>query len=119
MYEVVEVGEAALVGEVVRLVGDSATIQVYENTSMLKPGSPVHRTGAALSVQLGPGLVGNIYDGIQRSLPGMHALSGAWIARVKRSHRWTWIGAGDSNRLPKSDRWWRGDRFWARYPRRP
>jgi V/A-type H+/Na+-transporting ATPase subunit A len=84
MYEVVEVGEAALVGEVVRLAGDSATIQVYENTSMLKPGSPVRRTGAPLSVQLGPGLVGNIYDGIQRSLPGMHALSGAWIARGEK-----------------------------------
>lgn len=84
MYEVVEVGEDALVGEVVRLVGDRATIQVYENTSMLKPGSPVRRTGAPLSVLLGPGLIGNIYDGIQRSLPGMHALSGAWIARGEK-----------------------------------
>lgn len=84
MYEVVEVGDEALVGEIVRLAGDRATIQVYENTSMLKPGAPVKRTGAPLSVQLGPGLVGNIYDGIQRSLPGMQAMSGAWIARGEK-----------------------------------
>ncbi len=84
MYEVVEVGEDELVGEVVRLAGDRATIQVYENTSMLKPGAPVKRTGAPLSVLLGPGLIGNIYDGIQRSLPGLQALSGAWIHRGEK-----------------------------------
>lgn len=84
MYEVVEVGDQALVGEIVRLAGDRATIQVYEDTSMLKPGAAVRRTGAPLSVQLGPGLIGNIYDGIQRSLPGMQALSGAWIARGEK-----------------------------------
>jgi V/A-type H+-transporting ATPase subunit A len=95
MYEVVEVGEAALVGEIVRLSGDRATIQVYENTSMLKPGAPVKRTGAPLSLQLGPGLVGNIYDGIQRSLPAMQAISGAWILRGEKvppldmEKRWT------------------------------
>jgi V/A-type H+/Na+-transporting ATPase subunit A len=95
MYEVVEVGEERLVGEVVRLSGDLATIQVYENTNMLKPGSPVRRTGAPLSLQLGPGLIGNIYDGIQRSLPGMHAGSGAWIVRGEKvpplddSKQWT------------------------------
>ncbi|MBM3887921.1 MAG: V-type ATP synthase subunit A, partial [Verrucomicrobia bacterium] len=66
MYEVVHVGEEGLVGEVVRLIGDRATIQVYENTTMLKPGAPIRRTGAPLSVWLGPGLVGNIYDGIHR-----------------------------------------------------
>jgi V/A-type H+/Na+-transporting ATPase subunit A len=84
MYEVVEVGEDGLVGEIVRLSGDLATIQVYENTNMLKPGAPVRRTGAPLSLQLGPGLVGNIYDGIQRSLPDMHASSGAWIVRGEK-----------------------------------
>ncbi len=84
MYEVVEVGEARLVGEIVRLSDDRATIQVYEDTTMLKPGAPVLRTGAPLSLQLGPGLIGNIYDGIQRSLPGMHDQSGAWIVRGEK-----------------------------------
>jgi V/A-type H+-transporting ATPase subunit A len=84
MYEVVHVGELGLVGEVVRLVGERATIQVYEDTTMLKPGAPVTRTGAPLSVWLGPGLVGNIYDGIQRPLPGIQARSGAWLRRGER-----------------------------------
>ncbi len=81
MYEVVEVGDQGLIGEIVRLSGDLATIQVYENTNMLRPGAPVRRTAAPLSLQLGPGLIGNIYDGIQRSLPAMHQASGAWIER--------------------------------------
>ncbi len=84
MYEVVQVGSMGLVGEVVRLVGDHATIQVYEDTTMVKPGAPVVRTGAPLSVWLGPGLVGNIYDGIQRPLPGIQARSGAWIRRGEK-----------------------------------
>ncbi len=84
MYEVVQVGSLGLVGEVVRLIGDRATIQVYEDTTMLKPGAPVRRTGAPLSVWLGPGLIGNIYDGIQRPLPGIQARSGAWIRRGEK-----------------------------------
>lgn len=84
MYEVVQVGSMGLVGEVVRLVGDCATIQVYEDTTMVKPGAPIVRTGAPLSVWLGPGLVGNIYDGIQRPLPGIQARSGAWIRRGEK-----------------------------------
>jgi V/A-type H+-transporting ATPase subunit A len=84
MYEVVQVGSLGLVGEVVRLVGDHATIQVYEDTTMIKPGAPILCTGAPLSVWLGPGLVGNIYDGIQRPLPGIQAASGAWIRRGEK-----------------------------------
>ena len=84
MYEVVEVGELGLIGEVVRVAGDRATIQVYEDTTMLKPGVPVRRTGAPLSVSLGPGLIGNIYDGIQRPLRDIQARSGAWIARGEK-----------------------------------
>jgi V/A-type H+-transporting ATPase subunit A len=84
MYEVVQVGELGLVGEVVRLIGDRATVQVYEDTTMLKPGAPIQRTGRPLSVWLGPGLVGNIYDGVQRPLPGIQARSGAWIRRGEK-----------------------------------
>ncbi len=84
MYEVVQVGTLGLVGEVVRLNNDYATIQVYEDTTMLKPGAPVLCTGAPLSAWLGPGLVGNIYDGIQRPLPGIQARSGAWIRRGEK-----------------------------------
>lgn len=84
MYEVVQVGSLGLVGEVVRVIGDLATIQVYEDTTMLKPGAHVECTGAPLSVSLGPGLLGNIYDGIQRPLPGIEAKSGAWIRRGEK-----------------------------------
>jgi V/A-type H+/Na+-transporting ATPase subunit A len=103
MYEVVHVGDLGLVGEVVRLIGDRATIQVYEDTTMLKPGARVQRTGAPLSVWLGPGLVGNIYDGIQRPLPVM-VRSGAWIQRgqkvepLDKARRWIFqpkAAAGD------------------------
>src|ERR671910_586131 len=66
MYETVEVGESKLIGEVIRLTGDVAFIQVYESTSGLRPGEPVIGTGQPLSVLLGPGIIGKIYDGIQR-----------------------------------------------------
>lgn len=68
MYEVVRVGELGLVGEIIELKGDTASIQVYEETSGLKPGEPVVATGAPLSIELGPGLIEQIYDGIQRPL---------------------------------------------------
>jgi len=69
MYEMVRVGEQGLVGEVTRIRGDTAYVQVYESTSGLRPGEPVEGTGAPLSVELGPGLIGSIFDGIQRPLP--------------------------------------------------
>jgi V/A-type H+-transporting ATPase subunit A len=81
MYELVHVGPLRLIGEVVRIVGERATIQVYEDTTMLAPGAPVELTGAPLSVWLAPGLVGTIYDGIQRPLRGMAEALGAWIHR--------------------------------------
>eukprot|EP01121_Diplochlamys_sp_Union-15-3_P017266 TRINITY_DN6043_c0_g1_i2.p1 TRINITY_DN6043_c0_g1~~TRINITY_DN6043_c0_g1_i2.p1 ORF type:complete len:617 (-),score=135.74 TRINITY_DN6043_c0_g1_i2:58-1719(-) len=68
MYELVRVGHGELVGEIIRLEGDTATIQVYEETAGLRVGDPVLRTGAPLSVELGPGIMDNIFDGIQRPL---------------------------------------------------
>ncbi|HZW54779.1 MAG TPA: V-type ATP synthase subunit A [Nitrososphaerales archaeon] len=81
MYETVEVGEARMVGEVIRLTGDVAFVQVYESTSGLKPGEPVFGTGLPLSVSLGPGMMGNIYDGLQRPLNIIAQKSGAFIGR--------------------------------------
>jgi len=81
MYETVTVGDAKLVGEVIRLTGDVAFIQVYESTSGLKPGEPVIGTGAPLSVFLGPGIIGQIYDGIQRPLRELSKISGSYIGR--------------------------------------
>lgn len=81
MYETVEVGDSKLIGEVIRLTGDIAFIQVYESTSGLKPGEPVVGTGQPLSVLLGPGIIGRIYDGIQRPLDEIAQKSGAFIGR--------------------------------------
>ena len=81
MYETVEVGESKLIGEVIRLTGDVAFIQVYESTSGLKPGEDVTGTGNPLSVLLGPGIIGRIYDGIQRPLDEIAEKSGAFIGR--------------------------------------
>jgi len=81
MYETVSVGEAKLIGEVIRLTGDVAFIQVYESTSGLKPGEPVIGTGDPLSVFLGPGIIGQIYDGIQRPLKELSKKSGSFIGR--------------------------------------
>lgn len=69
MYEMVEVSDYRLIGEINRIEGDRVYIQVYESTSGVKPGDPVYRTGAPLSVELGPGLLTQIFDGIQRPLP--------------------------------------------------
>ncbi len=81
MYETVEVGDLKLIGEVIRLTGDVAFIQVYESTSGLKPGEPVKGTGQPLSVLLGPGVIGKIYDGIQRPLDEIAQKTGSFIGR--------------------------------------
>ena len=81
MYEVVRVGEMGLIGEIIRLEGDKAVIQVYEETAGVRPGEPVEGTGASLTVELGPGLLTSIYDGIQRPLEKLRELSGDFIAR--------------------------------------
>lgn len=65
MYELVRIGKQELIGEIIRLEGDTATIQCYEETSGLRVGDPVVRTHQPLSVELGPGVMGNIFDGIQ------------------------------------------------------
>ena len=81
MYEVVRVGDEGLMGEVIELHGDQSVIQVYEETSGIRPGEPVIRTGQTLSVQLGPGLLTQIYDGIQRPLPKLEETMGVFITR--------------------------------------
>jgi len=81
MYEVVRAGNAALIGEIIELSEDVATIQVYEDTTGIAPGEPVERTGASLSVELGPGLLGMVYDGIQRPLKVLRDELGDFIIR--------------------------------------
>jgi len=97
MYELVRVGEAGLVGEIIGLVEDRATVQVYEETAGIKPGEKVEGTGKPLSVELGPGLVGAIYDGVQRPLTVIKAQVGDTIKRgvfahaLPRDKKWDFI----------------------------
>ena len=94
MLELVEVGEERLVGEVIGLKGDTITVQVYEETSGMQTGSPVYGTGLPLSVQLGPGLIQSIYDGVQRPLPLIEKALGSFISRgarfdpINREKKW-------------------------------
>ncbi|MFH1132879.1 MAG: V-type ATP synthase subunit A [Nanoarchaeota archaeon] len=81
MFDVVRVGQEKLMGEVIQIDGENTTIQVYEDTSGLKPGEIVINTGKPLSLELGPGLLASIYDGIQRPLPVLAALQGNYIMR--------------------------------------
>jgi len=81
MYDVVRVGALGLVGEIIRLVGGTATVQVYEDTTGIRPGDPVENTGQALSVELGPGLLKSIYDGVQRPLDVIQKSVGDFITR--------------------------------------
>ena len=94
MLELVEVGEERLVGEVIGLRGDTITVQVYEETAGMQPGAPIYGTGLPLSVELGPGLIQSIYDGVQRPLPLIEAATGSFITRgarfdpVSREKKW-------------------------------
>ena len=81
LYDVVRVGEAGLVGEVIRLSRKGATIQVYEDTSVLRLGEPVTGTRQGLTALLGPGLLRSIYDGLQRPLPVLRQSTGVFIGR--------------------------------------
>ncbi|MEM0097603.1 MAG: V-type ATP synthase subunit A [Conexivisphaerales archaeon] len=94
MNEMVKVGELGLIGEVVRLEGDSAYIQVYEFTTALRPGEPVVGLGSPLSVMLGPGMMGNIYDGLQRPLSFIkgHTITRGYSADpIDAGKRWKFI----------------------------
>jgi V/A-type H+-transporting ATPase subunit A len=81
MFDVVRVSNERLIGEIIEMHGDEASIQVYEETSGLGPGEPVESTGMPLSVELGPGLIGSIYDGIQRPLTEILKISGNSLQR--------------------------------------
>ncbi|MDP3970605.1 MAG: V-type ATP synthase subunit A [bacterium] len=94
MYEVVKISDEKLIGEVIELRGDKASIQVYEETSGIGPGEPVFLTGESLSVELGPGLLESIYDGIQRPLAALEEQVGPFITRgveapgLNRTRKW-------------------------------
>ena len=99
MYDVVKVGDEALRGEIIRLEGEEAVIQVYEDTTGLMVGEPVVNTELPLSVELGPGLLSSIYDGVQRPLPVLMQMSGDFIARgiyapgLNREKKWEFVPA--------------------------
>jgi V/A-type H+-transporting ATPase subunit A len=81
MFDIVRVSEQRLIGEIIEIHGDEASIQVYEETSGLGPGEPVESTGSPMSVELGPGLMGSIFDGIQRPLNKIMELTGNNLKR--------------------------------------
>jgi V/A-type H+-transporting ATPase subunit A len=104
MYDVVKVGKEALMGEVIKIQGNNTIIQVYEDTSGIRPGEPVVNTGLSLAVELGPGLLTSIYDGIQRPLEVLVKKMGNFIERgvtapgLSHEKKWTFkpvVKAGD------------------------
>jgi len=107
MYDVVKVGNERLTGEIIKMAGDTATIQVYEDTNGLKPGEPVETTGEPLSVELGPGLLRSIYDGVQRPLNVMADKGGAFITRglsansLDRGKKWDFTPAAKNGQAVK------------------
>ncbi|MCR5637669.1 MAG: V-type ATP synthase subunit A, partial [Lachnospiraceae bacterium] len=98
MYDVVRVSDRHLIGEIIEMHGDRASIQVYEETSGLGPGEPVESTGVPMSVELGPGLIGNIYDGIQRPLQEIMETTnsnllqrGVAVPALNREKKWHFV----------------------------
>ncbi|MDI6822472.1 MAG: V-type ATP synthase subunit A [Actinomycetota bacterium] len=97
MYDLVKVGHQRLMGEIIELRGDTASIQVYEETVGLGPGDPVYDTGEPLSVELGPGLLQSIYDGVQRPLDIIRSKIGDFVVRgveepgLDRTRKWTFV----------------------------
>lgn len=105
VYDVVEVSENKLIGEIIEMRGDRASIQVYEETTGIGPGEPVRTTGEPLSIELGPGLISRMFDGIQRPLEELKDLSGDFLLRgfsappLDREARWEFepkVAAGDT-----------------------
>ena len=97
MFDVVRVSEQRLIGEIIEMHGDEASIQVYEETSGLGPGEPVESMDVPMSVELGPGLIASIYDGIQRPLDDIMKISGNNLKRgvevpsLKRNLKWEFV----------------------------
>ena len=97
MFDVVRVSKHGLIGEIIEMHGDKASIQVYEETSGLGPGESVVSTGMPMSVELGPGLISTIYDGIQRPLESLYRVSGTNIQRgvevpsLDREKKWDFV----------------------------
>ncbi len=97
MYEVVRVASQGLIGEIIRIEGERATVQVYEETAGIRPGETVERSGKPLSVELGPGITGQIYDGIQRPLTVLFEKTGPFVKRgiapspIDKSKKWRFL----------------------------
>jgi len=110
MFDLVKVGVEGLMGEIIEMRGDRASIQVYEETEGLGPGDPVDPTGAPLSVELGPGMLGAVYDGVQRPLDELERQAGSFLARgisapgLSRDARWEFVAS-----VAKGDRVSAGD----------
>lgn len=104
MFDVVRVGEKQLIGEIIEMHGDRASVQVYEETAGIGRGDRVVSTGSPLSVELGPGIITNIYDGIQRPLEAMHKKYGPNIIKgidepaIDREARWQFGRHGEDGR---------------------
>ncbi len=108
MYDVVRVSDKRLIGEIIEMRGDRASIQVYEETFGLGPGEPVYSTGEPLSVELGPGLIGSIYDGIQRPLDRIYDQVGDRISRgveangIDHDRKWGFVPTAKAGQRVKS-----------------